>query len=127
MTRFTTAARFGASASILCTIASGFLAMTPPAFAADDDNIPQARLNVAGTDFTSAKAIAELKSRIRRTALDICTTRSDGKTLMSPDQRKCYDTAMHTGLAQIEGRQLAALRQTTTNIAAAQPEEHLTH
>ncbi len=126
MTHPTKSARLGARAGILITLASGFLALTSPAFAAADDDVPQATLNVAGTDFTSDKAIAHLTNRIRHTARQICSPDWDGKSL-SPDERKCYDTAMKTGLAQIESKRMAALRRTSPAMASAQPEEHQAH
>ncbi len=123
MIRFTAAARTG----LFLTIAASFLAMTPPAFAADDDAVPQSVLNVAHTDFTSAKSVAQLKQHVRHVAYGICTADSDGRALMSTDQRKCYETAMRSGLAQIETKRVAALRQSSPALASAQLLERATH
>ena len=46
---------------------------------------------------------------------------------MSTDQRKCVDTAMRNGLAQIESKRMAAQRLTSTSLATAQPEAHPAH
>jgi UrcA family protein len=123
MTRLTNLAR----ASVLLALASSALALTPAAFAAADDDLPQARLNITGTDLTSAKSVAHLKSRVRHTAFDICAPDWDGKSLMSMDQRKCYDTALQNGMAQIESKRLEALRKTSPDMASAQPREQHAH
>ena len=132
MIRFTTPARFGfAPALALAAFASAALTLTPPAFASTqpaltDDGVPQATLNVAGVDFTSAKAVAHVKNQVRRTARAICAPDSDG-TPLTTDQRKCIDTALHTGFAQVDSKNMAALRRTSTDVAAAQPEERPAH
>ena len=125
MTHFTTIARTGT----LIAIASSLLALTAPAFAApiDEDALPQATLNVAGTDFTSAKAVDHLKARVRRTALEICVPDGDTRMPMATDQRQCYNTAIRNGLAQIESKQQLAMRKTTVNVASAQTDTHPAH
>lgn len=100
--------------------ASGLIALATPAFAAAaDDALPQTAVNVAHTDFTSAKAIGHLKAQVRRAAFKICVP--DGNVMTMPaDQRKCYETAVNGGLAQIASRQEQALRSTTVNVASVQ-------
>jgi UrcA family protein len=112
----------------LIALASGLLAITAPAFAAqNDDVLPQGTLNVAGTDFTSAKAVDHLKARVRRIAFEICVPNGNSSFAMAPDERKCYDTALNSGLTQIASKQQQALRATTVNMASAQGETRSNH
>lgn len=112
----------------LIALASGLLAITAPAFAAqNDDVLPQGTLNVAGTDFTSAKAVAHLKTRVRHIAFAICVPSGNNMVAMAPDERKCYDTALNSGLAQIASKQQQALRGTTVDMASAQGETRSNH
>ena len=121
MVRFTTTARFG----FALALASGFLTLTPPAFAAND--VPQAMLNAAGIDFSSAKAVTHVQNQVRRIALQICAPDWDYQGPLAPDRRKCIDTAVHNGFAQIASKRMDALRRTTVDMAAAQLEENPTH
>lgn len=111
----------------LLALASGLLAFAAPAFAQNDDVVPQSKLNVASTDFTSAKAVDHLKARVRRVAFQICVP--DGQSLapIPADQRKCINTAMHNGMAQIDSKQQQAMRATTVNMASAQTDTHPAH
>jgi UrcA family protein len=112
----------------MLAISAGFLALTPAAFAAaDDDALPQARLDVAGADFTSLKSVAHLKNKVRHAAFEICSPDWDGRRLMTTDETRCYNTALHSGLAQIESRRRDALCQTPVNMAAAQPDNRPGH
>ncbi len=116
-----------ARTSVLIALASSLLAITAPAFAASDDAVPQGTLNVAGTDFTSAKAVDHLKARVRRIAFEICVPNGNSSFAMAPDERKCYDTALNSGLTQIASKQQQALRATTVNMASAQGETRSNH
>jgi UrcA family protein len=117
-----------ARTSVLIALASSLLAITAPAFAAqNDDAVPQGTLNVAGTDFTSAKAVDHLKARVRRMAYEICVPNSNGAAIMAPDERKCVETAVNNGFAEIASKQQQALRATTVNMASAQTETHSNH
>jgi UrcA family protein len=116
-----------ARTSVLIALASSLLAIAAPAFAASDDAVPQGTLNVAGTDFTSAKAVDHLKVRVRRIAYEICVPNGNGAAIMAPDERKCVETAVNNGLAQIASKQQQALRGTTVNMASAQTETHSNH
>lgn len=127
MTRLMTSARSGTRTSLLLAIAASFLAVPAMAYAAGDDVVPQATLHAAGTDFTSSQSVTSLKRKLRQTAYHICSPNWDGKTILSGDERKCYDTALHNGMAQIDSKQMEARRQTTTDMASAQPQEHPTH
>ena len=123
MTRLTTIVR----ASVLLAVASGILAATPPAFAAGNEDVPQAKLNVAGVDFTSPKAVAHLKTEVRHTALEVCGYDWTDKGAMSIDTRKCYDAALQGGFAQIDSKQQQALRDNAVKMASAQPQDRRTH
>lgn len=104
------------------------VSMGPRAFAAAGDDLPpQARLNIAGTDFTSLKAVAHLKSRVNRTAIEVCASDWDRKRMMTSEESRCYDKALNNGMAQIEFRRQDALRKTTVNMAVAQPIKHPDH
>lgn len=117
MTHFTMIAR----TTTLLAVASGLLAVTAPAFAAPtEDALPQGKLNVAGTDFTSVKAVNHLKARVRRIAFEICVPDGNRSVVLATDQQKCYDTAIQNGLAQIASKQEQAQRATTVNMASAQ-------
>ncbi len=117
-----------ARTSVLIALASSLLAITAPAFAAqNDDALPQGTLNVAGTDFTSAKAVDHLKARVRHVAFAICVPNGNSAFAMAPDERKCYDTALNSGLTQIASKQQQALRATTVNMASAQGETRYNH
>jgi UrcA family protein len=107
----------------LALIASGFVTMVPAAHAAQADQVPQGELNVAGTDFTSAKAVDHLIARLHRVARDICLPDNDAKTLLSDDERKCVNTALASGLAQIETKRQLALREAGVHVAAATPSQ----
>lgn len=100
-------------------IAAGFVAGAVPAMAATDP-VPQAELNVAGTDFTSAKAVDRLITRLHRIATEICAPDSDARTPMNDDQRTCYDTAVKTAMAQINSKREQAMRETGVHVAAAE-------
>jgi UrcA family protein len=117
-----------ARTSALIALASSLLAITAPAFAAsNDDPLPQGTVNIAGTDFTSVKAVDHLKARVRRVAFEICVPNASGAVIMAPDERKCYETALTNGLTQIASKQQEALRATTVNMASAQGETHSNH
>jgi UrcA family protein len=116
-----------ARTTVLLAVASGLLAMTAPAFAQSDDAVPQGKLNVAGTDFTSAKAVDHLKARVRRLAFEICVPNGNSAITMAADERKCYETAVNNGLAEIASKQQQALRATTVDVASAQTETHSSH
>jgi UrcA family protein len=116
-----------ARTSALIALASSLLAITAPAFAANDDALPQGTLNVAGTDFTSAKAVDHLKARVRRMAYEICVPNGTGAAIMAPDERKCVETALNSGLTQIASKQEQALRGATVNMASAQTETRSNH
>lgn len=105
----------------LALIATGLLSLAPAAQAADGDQAPQAELNIAGTDFSSAKAVDHLIARLHRVALDICLADGQQTTAMSEDQRTCVATAVKTGLAQIESKRQQAMRDTSGRLAAANP------
>ncbi len=109
----------------LFTVAAGLFALTAPAVAAPvDDALPQGTLNIAGTDFTSAKAVDHLKARVRRMAYQICVPDGSSRLPIPTDQSKCVDTAISNGLAQIAGKQEQALRAITVTVAAAQIDTH---
>ena len=111
-------------ASALLLGAAGCIALTPSAFAASsDDPVPQTRLSVAGTDFTSQSSVAHLKIRLRHAAIAVCAPDWDGRQLLAVDERRCYDKAVDNGLAQVESKQQDAMRKATVNMADAQPQE----
>ena len=93
------------------------LALTAPAFAAETDSPPQATVALHGADLTSPRAVAQLKHRLHRVAMDICTPHASGSIFLSRDERECYDTAMHSGLAQIDSRQQQAIRDRAVRLA----------
>lgn len=124
MTRFITIAR----TSTLIAVASSLLAMTAPAFAApSDDSLPQGTLNVAGIDFTSPKAVAHLKARVRHLAFDICVPDGDARQPLTTDRRECLATAIRNGLAAVDTKQELAMRNKPVDVAAAQIETHPSH
>lgn len=103
----------------LALIACGCIAGATPAFAAEDQ-APQAQLNTAGVDFTSAKAVNRLINRLHRIATDMCAPNHDAKTLMSDDERKCFDVAVQSGMTQIDSKRQEAMRGTPVHVAVAQ-------
>ena len=105
----------------LALIATGFFALAPLAHAADEDQLPQGELNIAGTDFASPKAVDHLIARLHRVAMDICTPNSDQNTVLSNDQRTCIQTAVKSGMAQIEVKRQQAMRETAARVATATP------
>jgi len=105
----------------LALIATGFLSIAPAAHAADGDQAPQAELNIAGTDFTSATAVDHLINRLHRVAIDICVPESQQTLAMSNDQRACVAAAVKTGLAQIDSKRQQAMRDSAARLATATP------
>ena len=106
-------------AATLALVATGFVSLAPLAHAADDAPVPQAEINIAGTDFTSAKAVDHLIIRLHHVALDICVPDSDQKSTLGDDQRTCVQTVLKSGLAQIETRRQQAMRDSTARLATA--------
>ncbi|MET3471271.1 UrcA family protein [Novosphingobium sp. 1529] len=98
------------------------LAATNAMPAAAQDTVidtPHAEMDIAQVDFTSPKAVKSLKAQMRRVAAKICTPFGDGTIHMATDEMHCYNTAVKTGLAQIEThRQLAMARAAQTVVAA---------
>lgn len=107
MNRLTHIARATAFAGLI----SGCVAMSAPAFAAEDGVLPQGTLSLRGADFTSAPAVARLKRHLRHVAMDICTANAGNPRFMDPSEQACYDTALKDGLAQIDSRQQQAQQQ----------------
>ena len=106
----------------------GIAGLSPTAFAASGSDTPQqARLTTAGTDFASPQSVAHLRSRVRHAARDVCAPDWDGRALPTPEETRCYYTALNDGAAQIDTRQLAALHQPPVAMAAAQPADHAGH
>ena len=105
----------------LTVIATGFVALAPLAHAAEGDQIPQAEINIAGTDFTSAKAVDHLVSRLHRVAIDLCVPDRQLIVAMTGDQRACVAAAVKTGLAQIDSKRQQARRDSAERLAAASP------
>jgi UrcA family protein len=110
-----------ARTATLALVASAVITLAPAAHAADGDQAPQAEMNVAGTDFTSAKAVDHLITRLHRVALDICVQQGDPHALMSDDERACVNAAIKSGLAQIDSKRQEAMRETAVHVATAQP------
>ena len=98
-----------ARAAALAGLVSGCIALSAPAFAADNDTPPSGAVAVNGTDFTSPRAVAHLKGRVRRVAMDICVPNSGGRIPMSLDEQRCYQTAVKDGFSQIASRHEQAL------------------
>lgn len=103
----------------LALIASGLLSLAPAAHAADGEQAPQAEINIAGTDFSSPKAVDHLVARLHRVAIDICEPETLQTLTMSDDQRACIQAAVKSGLAQIESKRQQATRETTARLATA--------
>jgi UrcA family protein len=114
MTTFTLA-----RTAAVAMIASAVVAIAPAAHAASDDKLPQAEINIAGTDFTSPKAVAHLITRLHRVARDICVPDGQTVTPMSSDEATCIDTAIKSGLVQIDTKRQQAMREAKVNVAAA--------
>lgn len=108
-------------------IASSLFVMAPVAQAAEADQVPQAELNIATTDFTSQKAVDHLISRLHRVALEICAPDLDPKVGLSDDERTCVNKALKSGLAQIDSKREEARRETSVHVATAQPVETPAH
>jgi len=105
----------------LAVIATGFVALAPLAHAAEGDQVPQAEMNIAGTDFTSAKAVDHLVSRLHRVAIDLCVPDGQQIGAMTGDQRACVAAAVKTGMAQIDSKRQQALRDSAERLAVANP------
>jgi UrcA family protein len=103
----------------LAMIATACVMLAPAARAADEQ-VPQGELNIAGTDFTSARAVDHLIARLHRVATDICVTEARAP-FTTDDQRTCIKTAINSGMVQIEARRQQAMRDTATRLAAATP------
>jgi len=114
MTRIATIARTASFA----LIGAAFIALTPAAHA--DEQLPQAEMTIAGTDFTSPAAVNRLIARLHRVANAICETEVRAP-FTTDDQRTCIATAMKSGMAQIEAHRQLALREAATRLAAATP------
>ncbi len=115
MIRLNTLAR----TSILAGLVTGGLALSAPAFAADDDAPPHAAMSVKGVDFTSPHAIEHLKHQLKRVAQGICMPNTSGHVLYSPDELACYAAAVKNGMAQIDSREQEAVRDHTIRFAAS--------
>jgi hypothetical protein len=60
-------------------------------------------------------------------AYEICVPNGNSGVIMAPDERKCVETAVTNGFAEIASKQQQALRTTTVNMASAQTETHSNH
>jgi UrcA family protein len=109
-----------AKSLVLAAAAFAGAGFAATAQAADsDDQIPHAVLNVSSIDLTSDRAVAALKTEVRRTAAEICTPYGDGSGKMSRDEQTCFDVAVRNSFADIEARhQLALARLPHANVAA---------
>jgi UrcA family protein len=114
MTTFTLA-----RTATVAMIASAFVTLAPVAHAQAVDTLPQAEINIANTDFSSPKAVSHLITRLHRVAIDICMPDSQRVTPMNSDEAKCVDTAIKSGMAQIETKRQQAMRDAKVNVAAA--------
>ena len=108
-------------------IASGLVALSAPAQAADDDQLPQGELNVSRIDFASSTAVDQVIKRLHRLAFAICAPNHflDATTVNA--ERDFYDTAVRNGMAQIDMRHQLALRSSPRHVAAADPAAAQSH
>jgi UrcA family protein len=113
--------------SALAMIASGFLALSVPALAADADHVPQGAINATGTDYTSTRSVDHLVKRLHRVALDICAPDRAGPATMTDGERGCYETAIRSGMTQIDSKRQQAMRATSVHVATAQPAATAAH
>jgi UrcA family protein len=109
-----------ARATAFAGLMTGCIVWSAAAFAADSDAPPQGRITVREVDFTSARAVAHLKQRLRHVAMDACMPNAGGRIVMTRDEQACYDTALKDGLAQIESRRQQALRERSVRLADTQ-------
>jgi UrcA family protein len=117
MTKFSTIVRTGA----LAVIASGFVALSAPAFAADADALPRGELDVSTTDFTSSVAVDRLVKRLHHLAFNICAPDRFLNMATNASERECYNVALRNGMTQIEARRELALRASQVHVAVADP------
>ncbi len=117
MTTISTIVRTGA----LAVIASGFVAVSTPALAADPDALPQGEIKVSTTDFTSQASVDRLVKRLHRLAYTICAPDHFGNGVTNDSERDCYKAAVRTGMAQIEAKREMALRASGVHVATADP------
>ena len=108
-------------AATLAMIASGFVALAPVAHAADDP-LPSASIDITRIDFTSPKAVDHVTRLVRNRALEICLGDARYEAGMNRQERDCFDTALKSGLAQIESKRQQALRETSVHMADANPQ-----
>lgn len=116
-----------APTATLALIAAGFMAATPVAQAAEQENLPSAEIRVVNSDFTSAEAVAHLIKRVQRVALNLCLADGHYEVRMNSDERACYDAAVKTSLAQIETKRQQAMRDGAVHMAAARPADAASH
>jgi len=103
---------------LISSITALAIAYAGAGFAAsvDDEAAPQAQINVANTDFSSAAAVKKLQSAVRTSARHMCF--EDTNRLPSQDESACYNAAIQSGLAQIEERTNGKLSsQSITTVA----------
>ena len=89
---------------IISSITALAIAYAGAGFAAsvDEEAVPQAQINIAQTDFSSAVAVKKLRSAVRTSARRMCF--EDTNRLPNQDESACYNAAIESGLAQIEER-----------------------
>jgi len=108
MTQFFTSVK----ASVITSVAIVTLAVAGPAFAntTEDNQLPQAEINIKSADLTSPSVVKQLQAQARRVASQICYSSGDIRDMSQAiAERDCYNTAVRDALAQIETKHEIAL------------------
>jgi UrcA family protein len=94
----------------LCAVAGAVLALSTPAFAADDAATTVRAVPVAGIDFRDAAAVRQVYAQIQTAARTVCDSYAANSRVTAADVA-CAEKAVAEAVRSVDRAQLTALHE----------------